>query len=609
MHAKDAFCHFSLPFFRGILCCCQTLVQLALLTIRTALAQLRRMTEYELLRIITFLERMRTPYDKLLTAAEPDPNWNIILYLMKSHLRGENVTMSSLALASDIPFASAMRRIHKLIEDGDIQLRRRGSTGKSHYLEPSRKLAIGFTNYAAKVKGLLADTFGLKSGSGDSEDYYFGGSYLAGQIIPPLEIMEKRKESGPELRFLLHDDNYFASMRDMWSDFRSKLSARKNFNLLSLPELRHEVFANAARAESQYDVIALNMPWLGESVANSVAMPLTDFLKSSGINPLDFHPNIWSTGNWNDTQYGVPIYCTIEALCLRKDLFEERGILAPASFEKVLQAAKALHNPKRELYGVAWNAAKGMPISHTFMFFMGACGSPVIDIPAPRLHVDYSRLKGEAMRPRILSESGRNTLKYMHELVAYSPPDILSVDWNKAFDYFMSGRAAMIYCWTMRAARFEYDIHSMVKRKVAYHPHPAGPGGTNVSPIGGFLLMVPANIPPARAHMAFEAISWMASPAAMKEHVKNGVPVAPRFSVSADPEAAASTPIVSFVDRLAKQNKIQHWQRPPVPEYHTIEEILGEEIYAALKGECSDEEALTRSQNRIDAAMLEAGYY
>ena len=36
------------------------------------------MTEYELLRIITFLERMRKPYDKLLKAAEPDPNWNII---------------------------------------------------------------------------------------------------------------------------------------------------------------------------------------------------------------------------------------------------------------------------------------------------------------------------------------------------------------------------------------------------------------------------------------------------------------------------------------------------------------------------------------------------
>ena len=567
------------------------------------------MTEYELLRIITFLERMRAPYDRLLKAAEPDPNWNIILYLMKSHLRGENVTMSSLASAAEVPFASAMRRIHKLIENGDIQLRQRGTTGKSHYLEPSRKLAIGFTEYASKVKALLADTFGLKTGSADSEDYYFGGSYLAGQIIPPLEIMEKKKEHGPDLRFLLHDDNYFASMRNMWSDFRSKLSTRKNFTLMGLAELRAEVFANVQRKESQYDVIAVNMPWLGESVVNNVAQPLTDFLKSSGINPLDFHPNIWATGTWNRTQYGIPIYCTIEALSVRKDLFDEHGLGHPTTFEKVIEAAKALHNPKRGMQGVVWNAARGMPVSHSFMFFMGSCGNPVINIPVPRLHVDYSKLKGEAMRPRILSEQGRRTLAYMHELLAFSPPDILAIDWNRALDYFMSGHAAMIYCWTMRAARFEYDIHSVVKRKVAYYPHPHGPGGTSVSPIGGFLLMVPDSLPPERAHLAFEAISWMASPAAMKEHVKNGFPVAPRFSVSADPEAAASTPIVSFVDRLAKQNKIQTWQRPPVPEYHLIEEVLGQEIFAALNGECSDQDALVRSQNRIDAAMREAGHY
>ncbi len=567
------------------------------------------MTEYELLRIITFLERLRAPYDKLLKPNEPDAGWNITLYLMKNHLRGENVTMSALASASGIPFASAMRRLHRLIEEGEIQLRRRGNTGKSHFIEPSRKLVISFTEYAMRVKGVLGDTFGLRSGSSDAEDYYFGGSYLAGQIIPPLEIMELNKQTGHDLRFLLHDDNYFASMRDMWSDFRSKLSVRKNFTLLNLSDLRNEMFANMARKESKYDVIAINMPWLGECVANDAVQPLTQFLKSSSINPLDFHPNIWSTGNWNHTQFGVPIYCTIEALSVRKDLFEDRGLSQPTTFDKVITAAKTLHNPKRGMHGVVWNAARGMPISHSFMFFMGDCGSPVINIPHPRLHLDYSKLSGEAMRPRILSEQGRETLKFMRQLLAYSPPDILSIDWNMALQYFMIGNAAMIYCWTMRAARFEYDIHSTVKRKVAYYPHPHGPGGGTVSPIGGFLLIIPSSLPPERARLAFEAISWMASPAAMKEHVKNGIPVAPRFSVAADPEASASTPIVSFVDRLAKQNKIQTWQRPPVREYHIIEDILGEEIFAALNGDASDEKALTRSQNRIDAAMRTAGYY
>ena len=58
----------------------------------------------------------------------------------------------------------------------------------------------------------------------------------------------------------------------------------------------------------------------------------------------------------------------------------------------------------------------------------------------------------------------------------------------------------------------------------------------------------------------------MTSPEAMKANVQNGFPVAPRFSVSADPEAAATSPIVSVVDRLAKRNLLKGWPRPPVPD-------------------------------------------
>ena len=39
------------------------------------------------------------------------------------------------------------------------------------------------------------------------------------------------------------------------------------------------------------------------------------------------------------------------------------------------------------------------------------------------------------------------------DLVEVSPPDIESMDWEKRIQCFMSGRAGLAYCWTMRAAR------------------------------------------------------------------------------------------------------------------------------------------------------------
>jgi multiple sugar transport system substrate-binding protein len=95
----------------------------------------------------------------------------------------------------------------------------------------------------------------------------------------------------------------------------------------------------------------------------------------------------------------------------------------------------------------------------------------------------------------------------------------------------------------------------------------------------------------------------------MKANVQNGFPVAPRFSVSADPEAAATSPIVSVVDRLAKQNLLKAWPRPPVPEYLSIEAILGEEIHRALRHEASDQESLSNAQRLADDVMRNAGYY
>lgn len=560
----------------------------------------------ELIRIIDFLAHIRIPYEEKLRGTDPDPVWNMMLFLMKSHVHGEVVTKSCLASVSRTPFASAMRRIHRMIEDGYIEQHSRKGAGKSLCLVPSQKLKSEFITYAKEIKALLAETFGLRRDS--AEDYYFGGSNLAGKILPPLETMENSFEPLRSLRFLLHDDNYFESMRNLWSDFRSKLSSRRNFSLLSLPELHKELLKNADRKESDYDVVCVNAPWLGEMAKAKVIQPLGQFLDGKP-NLMDLSPNIWRSGHWQGEQYGIPIYSTIETLAIRKDIFAAQELQAPVILEDVIKVAKRLHQPKQGMTGIVWNAAQGMSIAHSFMFFMGCCGQPILSVPMSWPTFDYSDLKGEMYRPKVMSEAGMRALDYMRRLLAVSPPDILIMDWNRALDYFMLGHAAMIYCWTMRAVRFECDPRSAVKRKVEYLPHPPISGLHAVSPVGGFLLAIPSGLSPERSKLAFEAISWMVSPSAMQENIKfgNGVPVAPRFSLPAAPGAVA--PILRFADRLVKQNKLRPWLRPPIPEYAVIEHILGEEVYAALNNQITDKQALERSQDRIDKVMRTAGHY
>ncbi len=560
------------------------------------------MNEYELLRVIDFLEKTRQPFREVLEEASDDGVWRIVTFLVRSHIENCPVAISALCQESGLPYATAMRLVKRMIDSGYIMKQVKGPTGKSFALLPSDRMLKSFQAYASRTKLLLAQTLGLRSGE-EEDDYYFGGTPLGAHIIPPMRLVQKRVETQFQLRFLLNDDNYFSSMRNMWADFRSNLASRKNFDLLPLPDLYRRAIENGNKEISEYDVIAINMPWLGEFADAGIIRPIGDHIQKTGINPLDFHPSIWAAATWGGQEYGVPGYCTVEVLAARKDLFNEAQIPFPKTFDDVIQAARRFHAPSDGRFGAVWDGAPGMPIASSFLFFLGACGQPAISMRRNRSGFTLEGVDLEALQCTLLSDPAFTTLEFMRRLIEVSPPNILEMAWDTALDVFMKGKASLGYFWTMRAARFEYDVQSVVKRRVEYLPQPSGPGGSRVSPIGGFLFCIPTNLPEERVELAADAIAWMASREAMKAHVKNGFPVAPRFSVSADPEAAASSPIVRFVDELAKKNLLHTWQRPNIPQYTTIERILGSEIHAILRKDKTPQKGLEIAAKAIDEAL------
>lgn len=559
------------------------------------------MNDYEILRVIDFVERTREPFARVMPGSDEDPIWKIVSSLIKSEIKGQIVTASTLAQISGAPFSTSRRLIARLIARGYIVRKPRSRTGKTFSLHPSAEVTKAFVKYAAQIKSLLAETMGARPLE-DEQEYYLGGTLGPSPVALPLGLVQKRSEN-VELRFLLSDDNYFSAMRNMWVDFRNNLASRRNFDHLALPDLYHQAVRNCTQRVSNYDVITVNMPWVGEFATKGYIRPIGDMLRRAGVNPLDFHNVIWSTGLWNGVEYGVPIYCTMHILAARQDLFEEKGLTYPSTFDDVLEAGREFHAPSANRYGIVWDGQRGVPCAHSFMFFMGACGKPVVSLRQIGHSFTLEWTKAEDLVPLIESDAGRAALDYMHRLIAVSSPNVLDSAWDRSLEVFLSGRSAMAYCQTMRAAKFEYDVHSTVRRRVEYLAHPAGPRGHRGSQICGYVLAVPSNLPEERVELAVQAIAWMASREAMKTHAKNGFPIVPRFAVSADPEATASSPIVRFVDRLARRNLLHTWQRPPLPQYSAIERVLGEEIHDALIGVKSDRVALRDASARVERIL------
>ncbi len=106
------------------------------------------MNDYEVLRVIEFLEQTREPFRKGMALTDDEPIWNITLFLMKAEIRGQTVTVSTLAGVTGIPYATSMRLITRMVDAGMIARVPRGKDAKGHVLHPGPEMRDSFRSYA-----------------------------------------------------------------------------------------------------------------------------------------------------------------------------------------------------------------------------------------------------------------------------------------------------------------------------------------------------------------------------------------------------------------------------------------------------------------------------
>ena len=177
------------------------------------------------------------------------------------------------------------------------------------------------------------------------------------------------------------------------------------------------------------------------------------------------------------------------------------------------------------------------------------------------------------------------------------------MSWYERVRPYASGRVAMAYGYTLLAPYFEQDPSSPACGQTGYLPHPPGPKGSPVAPVGGYVLAVPANLPEERRAAAGEALIAFTSPEAQKLYVVNGSRTAPRYSVGADPEVRRLSTIFEAVDAMSWRDELQFWPRPPIPEISKIISICGQEMHDMLRGVIPPRDALERAQARAAQVM------
>jgi multiple sugar transport system substrate-binding protein len=234
-------------------------------------------------------------------------------------------------------------------------------------------------------------------------------------------------------------------------------------------------------------------------------------------------------------------------------------------------------------------------------------GQPIVDMPRMAGGFDATGLAGLVesgdLRPMFDSSAALEAAEYLLALLEYSPPNILSMSWYERIRPYAGGQVAMAYGYTLLAPYFEGNPDSVAHGNTGYLPHPAGPRGAPIAPVGGYVLGIPANLAPERRDATVEALIAFTAPEAQKLYVQHGSRTAPRYSVGADPEVRRLSPIFEAVDGMSWRDELQFWPRPPIPRIFEIITICGEELHDMLRGLVTPRTALNQVQQRAERAL------
>jgi multiple sugar transport system substrate-binding protein len=266
---------------------------------------------------------------------------------------------------------------------------------------------------------------------------------------------------------------------------------------------------NAERKRSAYDLIAVDLPWLGEFVEKGVIRPHGgDGCRAARPGRLPHRGlarrPLGRRALWRPSQ------TTPELMFYRRDWFAREGLAPPVTTDDVIAAARHFHDPRNGRYGVAWNAARGTALGHTFMMTCAAFGQPIIDLPAVAGGYDADHLGGGGhTRGSTAARAGCRRLP--DGAAGYSPPDILSMSWYERVRPYAAGKVAMAYGYTLLAPYFELDetCPPMATPATCRTPRPRG---APIAPVGGYALCIPANLAEERIADAAEALIAFTSP-------------------------------------------------------------------------------------------------
>ncbi len=371
--------------------------------------------------------------------------------------------------------------------------------------------------------------------------------------------------------------------------------------------LREKTTTDAAMHGGQYDVVTigpLEAPIWGR---RGWLLSLEDKL-SPAYDVNDLIQPVRDGASANGHLYALPFYAESSLTYYRKDLFAAAGLSMPAqpTYADIEHFAARLNDPAHDVYGICLRGKPGWGENMAYLTTVA--------------NTFGGRWFDPAWTPQLDSPQWHDAVTlYARLLQKYGPPGSSSNGFNENLTLFENGRCAMWIDATVAAGSLYNAAQSKVAATVGFAPAPIAVTPRGAQWLWFWALAIPSSSKHSAAALQF--IQWATS----KEYVQfvaheNGwaaIPPGTRESTYKLPEYLATAPFAQLTYRSIMAADPLHPTLQPVPysgiqfvvipSFPTIGNQVGQIIAAALVGNMTVDEALTKAQAATTRVLARTG--
>jgi multiple sugar transport system substrate-binding protein len=294
----------------------------------------------------------------------------------------------------------------------------------------------------------------------------------------------------------------FSAHEAMLGEFEAATGIKVKYQYVPFASTREKLTAELVAQTAQYDVLSTMDAW-GPGLYN-LFEPLNARLGDKRIDMAERYPTAHlraaRDGNGIGRNIlGFPIRGHVQLLFYRKDIFARLGLAAPATWDAMIEAGRAIQS-KTDLAGVA--------------MYYGKTGGQNLMIWTNYLWGMDADILDAAGKPAFHSPQGvAATQAYLDVLLKHkvAPPGSASFNEADAVNSVAQGKSAMVPVWWWRFAGLTDAKTSTLKpEQIGFAPLPAMPGKPAYTYTNSWFYGINRNS--RQKDAAMEYLAWLSQP-------------------------------------------------------------------------------------------------